>query len=278
MPVMALTFVVPPSLGSAKASARAELIGGGLSRDLGEPVQVLVARDYGELEHQLNAGLAQLAWAPAMVCCRLPAVRKLFTVVRDETISYRSMLVARKGPKTSLATLGGQRVAWVDPLSAGGYLLAIALLRQKGIDPDTTFSSQTFTGSHRASIEAVLHGTADIAAVSGRDRNEEGIETFLRWYAGPLADQLTAIAMSEPCLNDALVIGPDVSDATCKRLVSKLIPTAPRAAARSRLLAAMEAERFLESTLDEYHHLSPLFSGEMGEKPRTVPPPPRADG
>ncbi|MEO7327039.1 MAG: PhnD/SsuA/transferrin family substrate-binding protein [Minicystis sp.] len=274
---MPLTFVLPPSLGTAKAAARAELIESALFRDLGERAKVVVAATYGEVSELATSGRAQLLWAPTMVCTRLPSARAIFTIARNGTTSYRSVLVMRKGPSSSLNRLAGLRAAWVDPLSAGGYLLAVALLRARGIDADTTFSTQTFTGSHRATIEAVLHGTADIGAVSARQPDEESISAMLRWYAGPAADQLTALAVSEGCLNDALVIANCVGESEGARLIEKLVPSAPGAMARSRLLAALEAERLVPATLDDYHRLSALFSGEMSPRTRTSSPPARAE-
>lgn len=274
---MALTFVLPPSLGTAKAAARAELIEGALFRDLGERVTVVVAASYAELERLATSGQAQLLWAPTMVCTKLPTARAVFTIARNGTTTYRSVLVARKGQSTSLSRLAGLRAAWVDPLSAGGYLLAVAMLRARGIDVDATFSAQSFTGSHRATIEAVLHGSADIGAVSARAPDEESLGAILRWYAGPAADQLSPLAVSEGCLNDALVITAGVGEAEGARLIEKLVPSAPGALARSRLLAALEAERLVPATLEDYHRLSPLFSGEMSPRTRNSSPPARSE-
>jgi phosphonate transport system substrate-binding protein len=269
-----LTFALPPSLGTAKSAARAELIEGALFRDLGERATVVVAASYGELGELATSGRAKLLWAPTMVCSRLPSARAVFTIARNGTSSYRSVLVMRKGPNASLNRLAGLRAAWVDPLSAGGYLLALALLRARGIDADTTFSAQTFTGSHRATIEAVLHGTADIGAVSAHQPDEASISAVLRWYAGPAADQLTPLAVSEGCLNDALIISSSVGEAEAARLIDKLVPSAPGALARSRLLAALEAERLVPASLDDYRRLSPLFDGEMAPRARPSAPPP----
>ncbi len=274
---MPLTFALPPSLGTAKSAARAELIEGALFRDLGERAKVVIAASYGELAELASSGRAQLLWAPTMVCTRLASARAVFTIARNGTTAYRSVLIARKGQGSSLSRLAGLRAAWVDPLSAGGYLLAVALLRARGIDVDATFSAQTFTGSHRGAIEAVLHGTADIGAVSARQPDEPSIGAMLRWYAGPAADQLTSLAVSEGCLNDALVISSSVSEAEGARLIDKLVPSAPGAMARSRLLAALEAERLVPAKLDDYHHLSALFAGEMGPRARTSSPPARSE-
>lgn len=203
---MSALFLLSPSLGPAKSEARAELIGRALSRELGEPVRAEVASTYAALESAVRDARVDLAWTPAAVCARVGDARALYTVVRGGRSSYRSALVARREDKLSLATLAGKRAAWVDPLSAGGYLLVAALLRARGIDPDRTFASQSFLGSHRAALLAVAHGEADVAAVSAHGLDDATLAADLRWYIGAPGDQLDAIALSDRCPNDAIVI------------------------------------------------------------------------
>src|SRR5262245_49495081 len=80
---LALTFVLPPSLGRAKAVARAELVEATLSRELDEPVTAIVASTYADLEDRLLAAKADLVWAPAAACVNLAWAPALFTIVRE---------------------------------------------------------------------------------------------------------------------------------------------------------------------------------------------------
>lgn len=274
---MTLTVVLPPSLGTAKANARAELLETALSRDLGEPVTAVVASSYADLE--ARADRAPLVWAPAAVCAKLAAARAVFTIVRRGQATYRSALVGLSERALGLDKLGGTRAAWVDPLSAGGYLLVAAMLREHGIDLDRTFASQVFLGSHRAAVEAVLHGAADVTAVSIVSDDDAAIAEMLRWYAGPAGNRLTAIALSEACPNDAIVITNALPEGPAARLAEKLVPTTPGARARSRLLSALEAEGLVRSDLDEYRRLrrALVWSGRSHSTPppRSTLRPPR---
>src|SRR5690606_8737789 len=108
-----------------------------------------------------------LVWAPAALCARLTdAPHAIYKIVRGGLASYRSALVSRQGSHVTLERLSGKHAAWVDPLSLGGYLLVAHHLRERGIEPDTTFASQRFLGSHPAALAEVLEGRADVAAVS----------------------------------------------------------------------------------------------------------------
>lgn len=269
--MVSLTVILPPSLGAAKATARAELLESALARDLGEPVTAVVASTYAELE--VRAADAPIVWAPAAVCAKLSAARAVFTIVRSGRATYRSALVGLRERALGLDTLANTRAAWVDPLSAGGYLLVAAMLRERGVDPDRTFATQSFLGSHRAAVEAVLHGTADVTAVSVVSPDAAAIGEMLRWYAGPAGDRLAAIELSEACPNDAIVITTAVSEAHAARLAEKLLPTTPLARARSRLLTALEAEGLVRADLGDYRKLRAAL---VWSSPRSTQRPPRS--
>jgi hypothetical protein len=66
--------------------------------------------------------------------------------VRQGASSYRAALVARADSALTLTTLDGSRAVWADRDSVGGYLLPMALLRDKGLDANKLFSSQRFAG------------------------------------------------------------------------------------------------------------------------------------
>jgi phosphonate transport system substrate-binding protein len=266
-----LTVVLPPSLGAAKATARAELLEAALARDLGEPVTAVVASTYAELE--ARAAEAPIVWAPAAVCAKLPAARAVFTIVRRGRATYRSALVGLRERGLTIDKLVGTRAAWVDPLSAGGYLLVAAMLRERGLDPERTFAVQSFLGSHRAAVEAVLHGSADVTAVSVVSPDADGLAEMLRWYAGPAGDRLTAIELSEACPNDAIVITTAVPEGQAARLADKLLPATPAGRARSRLLTALEAEGLVRGDLDDYRKLRTAL---VWAGPRTSQRPPRS--
>jgi phosphate/phosphite/phosphonate ABC transporter binding protein len=257
-------FLLPPSLGAAKSEARAELCAAALSRELGVAVDASVAVDYAELEAAARGGRADLLWMPSAVCARIPSVAALFTIVRDGRTSYRSALIGRREDKLSLGTLSGRRAAWVDPLSAGGHLLAVALLRARGVEPDRTFASQTFVGSHRAAALAVLHREADVAAVTAHGIDEITLAADLRWYVGAGGDQLEAFALSDRCPNDAIVVTDHAPPQVLARFREVFVGT-PTAGAAA-LFSALEAEGLAPGGLA-------IYRAAFGARRATTRPP-----
>jgi serine/threonine-protein kinase len=123
---------------------------------------------YGALVDALSEEEVELAWLPPVAYLRarrLGPVHLLLALERSGKASYGSALVAseRSGIK-ELPDLRGKHVAWVDVWSAAGYLMPRSVLREAGLDPAQVFASQNFVGSHRAVLDAVQEGRADVGA------------------------------------------------------------------------------------------------------------------
>lgn len=262
---MKTIFLVPPSLGAARSQARAELLSGSLGHELGVTVDVQVARDYDELAQKTYAGEAELVWAPSAVCAQLDDARVVLRAIRGGHGMYHSALVGRAEARLTPTTLNGARAAWVDPLSAGGYLLPLAWLRGQGIEPNLVLERQDFLGSHRAVIDAVLEGHYDVCAVSTPSRDPKALETALAFYAGGAASKLAVIGVSDAAPTDALVITNRVEPELAEQFALRLLPKSRRSP--SFLLTAMEAERLERTTLDEYRALRTLLWGRRSERP-----------
>jgi ABC-type phosphate/phosphonate transport system substrate-binding protein len=263
-------LVLPPSLGAAKAEARAEHLAAVLTRELERTIDVVVCGSYAELRSSIESGAAALAWAPAAVCAELASgegrgvVQSVHTIVRSGRSRYRSAILARRADRLTLVELGGKRAAWVDPLSAGGYLLAMALLRSRAIDPAAKLGTQRFLGSHRAVVEALLHETADIGAVSVHGLDDEAVAASIRWYVGAPGDRLEPLAISASCPNDAIVLTTRAGSELRERFVERFVDPGTRAkksasgeharwsSAASSLMQALEGERLETTDLAEY--------------------------
>lgn len=282
---MPIALLLPPSLGKPRATARAELLAQALTNELGEQVTIEVPSSYADLEQRALFGTAHMVWAPASVAARLePTARAIFTVIRSGVGTYRSAIIARKQDDVTLERLNGLRAAWVDPLSFGGYLLAVDHLRKRGIDPDRTFVSQHFYGSHPDALAAVVAGHAHVSAVTVPGSGEAELRPALSMHVGLHAAELTALAITDGIPNDAMVftsaLGPARADAIARKLFSKdggfRAPTF--------LLAAMEADAFVRARPGEYGPLLHLIRApgdpaaqRRSEAPprRSEPPPPR---
>jgi phosphonate transport system substrate-binding protein len=243
----AFRFSLPPSLGSTVAQNRAERLAAFIEQALGRKAEVGVAASYEALAKDLLAGRADAVWAPPFVCARVEAmgVRVLARGVRRGRSSYRGALVARAGSGLTQETLQGTRMAWVDRDSVAGYLLPVAFLKSRGLDPSQLFTSQQFTGSYRASLEAVQSGAADVASVfcppASTDMTyADGVEVVL---PGRSAD-FELIAYTEEAPNDGVPVGMTVAPELVGTLERMLLALHESEEGLRLLTDIFQAERF----------------------------------
>lgn len=200
-------FALPPSLGQDVAQARATKLEVYFGEALHKRCEVAVAPSYEALAKDLLSGKVDAAWAPPFVCARIEAmgVRVLVRGVRGGASSYRAALLSRAESPLTLDTLGGRTAVWTDRDSVGGYLLPMAMLRGKGLDPNKVFKTQDFVGSYKAALEAVIEEKADVTSVfapAGKDPERTGVTEVL---PGREKD-FYLIAFTEESPNDGVAV------------------------------------------------------------------------
>lgn len=88
----------------------------------------------------------------------------------DGTSTSQAYVFVRKDSNIrNVRDMRGKRMAFVDRATATGYLYFLALLKENGIsDIDKFFKEYYFTGSHDASVHAVMDNRADIGIAKAR--------------------------------------------------------------------------------------------------------------
>ncbi len=203
-----LRFALPASLGNAEI--RAQQLAGFFQGLLQKEVEVVTAATYEQLARELLAGKLDAAWAPPFVCARIEAmgVRVLVRGVRQGTSVYRAALVCRRDSARTLASLQGSSAAWNDRDSVGGYLLPMALLREKGFEPSRLFFKQDFVGNYRAALEAVHGGKAEVTSVFAPSAKVAGAAelTGVTEIWPEQADAFRVLAWTDEAPNDGVAV------------------------------------------------------------------------
>ena len=203
-----LTFAIV----SSAASAEGHLTGlcGALSRALSRPVSALVLPSYPALKQEVEAGRAQVIWAPPRMAIDLEDAG-LVTVdlccTRGGRAAFHAALFTQHASKIeSLADLKGCHAAWVDANSSAGYLLPRMRLVAEGLDPDKLFGRQTFHGTHARVAAAVLGGEADVGATYLALDPITGQPVSAGWLdAGAGINGAFILATAGPIPSDAIV-------------------------------------------------------------------------
>ncbi len=222
----------------------------GLSVEIGADVLPHRAPSPAALVSAIHAGRVQAAWlSPSLLATsqRLASVLPLASSVREGATSYHAALFVRDdSPIQSPEELAGQRVAWVAPTSASGYLFPRAALAALGLRPTTLFASETFLDSHGAVAAAVSEGRADAGATFVVfERNDPSLPVaragFLDLEGAP---PMRVVVRAGPIPSDVIVASPSLPVQLRARLTLALQSLALGVESRRAVRALFGAEGF----------------------------------
>lgn len=127
-----------------------------------------------------GSGKLDLVWSSPALALTSPALREATAVassIRQGRAHYHAILfVKRHSAVQSPVQLAGLTAAWVAESSASGHIFPKVALAGHGIDPQTTFGSELFVGSHGKVVEAVAQGTADVGATYANFNNGDATQ------------------------------------------------------------------------------------------------------
>lgn len=210
-----LTLGITATYGAEAADRAKAQLEPWLTAKLGSGVTVKVLPTYEALSDALADSSVDLAWITPLAFVRASQknadVQAAVKAMRggDGGLSYRSVFVVkRSSPIKALGDLRGRSVAWVDKLSASGYLFPRELLRREKLDPDALFSAQSFLGDHLAVCRAVREGKADVGATFANGQQGRS-ELVLAGCAGaPPVEDFRVVASTANLPNEVIAVSP----------------------------------------------------------------------
>ncbi|MCU0699309.1 MAG: phosphate/phosphite/phosphonate ABC transporter substrate-binding protein [Myxococcaceae bacterium] len=211
-----LKFGMAHPYGDAHAAQAKALIEPYLSKALGSAVTVQTFETYEALSDALATNQVDLAWITPLAFVQAAQKNRDVTAVSkamrasDGGLFYRAVFIAKAtAPLADLKALKGTKVAWVGKSSASGYLFPRALLKDQGLDPDKTFSSEVFSGDHPAVCKAVREGTVDVGATYAAEPKEgQALVPTGCEDAGPVGD-FKVLGSSNNLPNEVIAHSPD---------------------------------------------------------------------
>jgi len=176
-----------------------------LSKKLHRPTKLNVSADYGNLARLLDDRQVHLAWFSHASLQQL-GIGKSWEVLcrpfQKGNVTYFGKIIARANSNIeTIEDLKGKIFAYVDKNSGSGFYFPNMLFKSKGIDPLKLFSKVVFTHSHDVSIDGVLDGKYDGAAVFSLQLNARYDE---------IIKNIKFIATTGPIPNDPIVCRSDL--------------------------------------------------------------------
>ncbi len=215
-PRSALIVAVVASQNAEAAKAQAAALSGFVGNALKETTVSRVYPDQEALALAVAKGEVDYGFMGPLAYLRIDpkaGTKLVLRTVRNGKSTYRSALFAPPGKKTTLEILrkaSGLKVAWVEPSSASGYLLAKAHLLRAGINPVQIFTVQDFLGSHDEVCKAVAAGKYDVGATFSDSGPGPARVTGCESVLGKEAAKLTQIAITDEVPSEVLVAAPHV--------------------------------------------------------------------
>jgi phosphonate transport system substrate-binding protein len=209
-----IIFAFTPSQDVARITASGSAIASALATATGLRWKVIVPSSYAAEIESVCAGQTDIAAiAPLQMTllldkqCGTPIVASLRKDEKGQlSTTYNSqILVQTDSGINDLNGLKGKKFAFVDPISASGYLFPTLLVKTKtGQDPKTFFGSTIFSGTHDNAALAVYSGQVDGAATFNDARTDAGMpadimqKTKVIDAAGPIPNDGVAVAKGFP--------------------------------------------------------------------------------
>jgi len=133
------------------------------------PMKVLFAKNYADLSEILNKNPDAVAWtcgAPYVEDRQKYSQQLVAVPLFKAKPSYHSLIISLHGrPEKTLLDFKDQVFAYSDPRSNSGYIAPHHYLMIQGVNSHNFFKIKINAHNHVGSIETVLGGLADVAAV-----------------------------------------------------------------------------------------------------------------
>ncbi|MBI4245351.1 MAG: phosphate/phosphite/phosphonate ABC transporter substrate-binding protein [Planctomycetes bacterium] len=216
-----IQIAIAPILSPNKTIESFEAIANYISEHLNRPVRLLQRKTYSEINELLRQRRAHAAF----VCtgtylsakeCGVDIDVIAVSIYTEKPVYQSLIIVSAKSGIKSIQDLQGKSFAYTDLNSLSGYYYPIFLLLDSKLNPDSFFSQITFTYSHTNSINAVISGSSDGAAV-----HNHALDLAIRSNKS-LEDKINIIHRS-PALGFNPVVVPHTIDTKLKDSLTKIL-------------------------------------------------------
>jgi phosphate/phosphite/phosphonate ABC transporter binding protein len=265
--------------------ARTRLFARALEERLGVYVVERNVATYDELEQAMTGGRIDLAWLPPLVFARLDqraVATAVATVVRPGEAFWSVLVTSRVSgiDRIDAGQLRGRRIAWVDPLSASGHVVARLGLVARGIDPRTTFAAESYAGSHPEALLAALEGRVDVAATFARC-DADGRVVHGPWVEADIrAEEVVVLGLLGEVPPDLIAASRRLPREVVDAIGPAMADISRNASLEPVLQAIFGGTKFIPGTPASYSALCDLLertSGAMEAFASTSPPDPSLD-
>ncbi|GAC1391757.1 MAG: hypothetical protein NVSMB38_13180 [Ktedonobacteraceae bacterium] len=243
-----------------------------ITRYVGGHLNVPITLHVGQSLDEFATGQADVGFLCGLLYANMPQPRPVELLMapvvvgeryHGEPLYYSDVIVRRDSSYTSFDALQGARWAFNEEASHSGYNIVSYSLLMRGKTFDH-FGSMLKTGSHFASMQAVLDGKADAAAIDSHVLDV--------WFQqkSELVQQLRVVDMLGPSTIPPIVASTHVDTTTMHR-VQEILCTMHKDVDGARDLHAGLIERLVPIVDRHYDDVRCMFARVQERKMSTVP-------
>ncbi|MBA4371705.1 MAG: hypothetical protein C0402_02455 [Thermodesulfovibrio sp.] len=228
-----------------------------LTKKTGVKVNITILSRYGNIIERFTSekmdGAFFGSFTGALAVEKLGAEPLARPVNLDGSSTYHGYLFVRKDSGIRDASgMKGKKMAFVERATTAGYIFPVAYLRQHGVrDYKTFFKEFYFTGSHDASIYAVLERKADVGAA------KHSIYDRVRKTDPRVDKELVVLSESAKVPSNGLCVRKGLDKGLQQNLKNALL-NLDKEPEGKQVLEKFGALKFIENTREDYRIVSKL--------------------
>lgn len=263
-----ITIAILPEQNVFEQKKRYRPIAEYLSNTLNANVKIKLLDSYGSIYDEIKNKTIDAAFFGSFNYVLTKARADIEPIARPVEIggssNYKGIIFTRKdsGLNSDIQTWKGKRISLVHEVTTAGYIFPRWYLKRHGINNfESYFRRIIFSGSHDAAILAVFKGQADIGAA------KDLIFKKLLSENPAIRNEIVILAESIEVPSNSLCVRGDLKS-EIKSLLKKSLLTMHNTDNGKTALAALNAERFIETSDSEYNKLREM-AGDIGIDIRT---------
>ncbi|MGV3525171.1 MAG: phosphate/phosphite/phosphonate ABC transporter substrate-binding protein [Candidatus Sericytochromatia bacterium] len=251
-----------PSENMSEIQRNAQPLVDKLSAAVGREVQSVIAADYtGVVEAFRNGKLDVAFLTPAsyVMASNEAGAKVILRAQRGKEPFYFSVIFTRKDSGVNtLADLKGKTFSFGDNLSTAGYIFPLKMLKAAGLNPETDFENQIFSGGHDATVLAVYHKKATAGATYANDT--KGEDAAWRHILKPEEyKDLKVLAVSEAIPADNICVSKDLDPAVSAQVQSFFEKLGDDPEGQKLIQELYRIDRFIPATDADYQGIRDAF-------------------
>lgn len=229
-----------------------------LAEQLEQDVQLVIPEDYADLVRMFGEADVDIAYFGGATFVSAEAqYRAVPLVMRDIDTRFTSYFLARfAAGENHISDFEGQVIGFGSQLSTSGHFMPRFFLQEQAIDPETFFSAVLYSGAHDRTVELLLEGQVDLAAV-----NSEVVNSMLS--EGQLNETSLKIIWETPVYADYVwAVQPGWDEAYTTRVRDAFLRISPTNERDSEILRNLGAGGFLPATPGDFFRLRAIVLQE----------------